>query len=67
MRTSPTLISITSKRENHNRSSTLERSVINYWGGGGYMFYGANLVLSFRNDSKQISYVFGSHDIVYFL
>ena len=34
--------------ENQNTTTALERSVMNYWGGGGLnMFYAANLALSF--------------------
>ena len=33
--------------ENHNKTTALERSVMNYLGGGGFnMFYGANLALN---------------------
>ena len=34
--------------EHNNKTTSLERSVMNYWGGGGVnMLYGANLALSF--------------------
>ena len=41
--------------ENHNRTTALERSAMNYGGGGGglSMLYGANLALSLRRSTKH--------------
>ena len=35
------------EKENHIRTTALEQSVMNYWGGGLKIVYGSNLTLSY--------------------
>ena len=46
----------------HNRSTALEQSVINYWGGGALTSFTGPTSPSVTDVVRTFSWLFGSHD-----